>query len=145
MIDAQRVSNVALLGPVAAARVPSFYAAADAAAVLLRDLPIFTGALPTKLLEAMAAATPVLLAARGESAHLVAGAGAGAVVAPGSVTALADAIRALAADPANRLRLGRAGRVYADAHFGADRAGEAWAAALTDAVAAHRGVSLARG
>jgi glycosyltransferase involved in cell wall biosynthesis len=144
VIAALGVSNVALLGPVAAARVPSLYAAADAAAVLLRDLPIFTGALPTKLLEAMAAATPVLLAARGESAELVAGAGAGVVVAPGSVTALADAIRALATDPATRLRLGRSGKVYAEAHFGADRAGEAWAAALTDAVAGHRAVSIAR-
>ena len=99
VIAAQRVDNVALLGPVAAAAVPGLYAAADAAAVLLRDLPIFTGALPTKLLEAMAAATPVLLAARGESAELIGAAGAGVVVAPGSVTALADGIRALAADP----------------------------------------------
>jgi glycosyltransferase involved in cell wall biosynthesis len=144
VIAAQRIDNVELLGPVAAARVPGLYAAADAAAVLLRELPIFTGALPTKLLEAMAAASPVILAARGESAQLVDNAGAGLVVAPGSVTALADGIRALAADPAGRLRLGRAGRAYADAHFGADRAAQAWAMALTDAVAAHRAVSNRR-
>jgi glycosyltransferase involved in cell wall biosynthesis len=141
VIAKQRIDNVALLGPVAAGRVPGLYAAADAAAILLRDLPIFMGALPTKLLEAMAAATPVLLAATGESAELVGAAGAGVVVAPGSVTALADGIRGLAADRASRLRLGRAGRAYAEAHFGADRAGEAWASALTDAVAAHRAAS----
>jgi colanic acid biosynthesis glycosyl transferase WcaI len=144
VIATQRVDNVALLGPVPAARVPGLYATADAAAVLLRDLPIFTGALPTKLLEAMAAATPVLLAGRGESAQLVGAARAGVVVAPGSVAGLADGIRALAADPASRLTLGRAGRAYAEAHFGAERAGEAWAAALTDAVAAHRAVSSRR-
>jgi len=144
VIAAQRVDNVAMLAPVAAARVPDLYAGADAAAVLLRDLPIFTAALPTKLVEAMAAATPVLLAARGESAELVGAARAGVVVAPGSVTALADGIRALAADLAGRLSLGRAGRAYAEAHFGAERAGAAWAAALTDAVAAHRAVSNGR-
>jgi glycosyltransferase involved in cell wall biosynthesis len=141
VIAAQRVDNVTLLGSVAAARVPDLYAASDAAAVLLRDLPIFMGALPTKLLEAMAAATPLLLAAAGESAQLVRAAGAGVAVVPGSVTALADGIRALAGDPASRVRLGCAGRAYAEAHFGADRAAEAWAAALTDAVAAHRAVS----
>jgi glycosyltransferase involved in cell wall biosynthesis len=144
VIAEQRVHNVAMLGPIAAARVPGLYAEADAAAVLLRDLPIFAGALPTKLLEAMAAATPVLLGARGESAELVGSAGAGVVVAPGSVSALADGIRALAADPASRLKLGRAGRAYAELHFGADRAAEAWTAALTDAVAAHRAVSNRR-
>jgi colanic acid biosynthesis glycosyl transferase WcaI len=138
LIAAQRVGNVALQGAVAADRVPALYDAADAAAVLLRDLPIFTGALPTKLVEAMAAATPLLLSARGESTELIHSAGAGLVVAPGSVTALADGIRRLAADPALRLGLGRAGRAYAEAHFGAERAWEAWAVALTDAVAAHR-------
>ena len=144
MIAAERIGNVALVGSIAAARVPGLYAAADAAAVLLRDLPIFEGALPTKVLEAMAAATPVLLGARGESAELVSAAAAGVVVAPGSVTALADGIRSLAADPASRLRLGHAGRAYAEAHLGAERAANAWSAALTDAVAAHRVVSKRR-
>jgi colanic acid biosynthesis glycosyl transferase WcaI len=86
----------------------------------------------------------VLLAARGESAELVATARAGVVVTPGSVTALADGIRELAANPSRRLSLGRAGRAYAESHFGADRAGEAWAAALTDAVAAHRAATNRR-
>jgi glycosyltransferase involved in cell wall biosynthesis len=138
LIVAHRVENVALVGPVAATAVPALYDAADAAAVLLRDLPIFTGAMPTKLVEAMAAATPLLVSARGESTELVGAAGAGVVVAPGSVTALADGIRTLSADPASRLAQGRAGRDYAETHFGAERAWEAWAAALTDAVAAHR-------
>ena len=92
----------------------------------------------------MAAATPLLLSARGESAELVGAAGAGVVVAPGSATALADGIRALAADPAGRLSQGRAGRAYVEQHFGAERAWEAWAAALTDAVAAHRAGSNGR-
>lgn len=144
LIAAERVDNVALAGPVAATAVPALYDAADAAAVLLRDLPIFTGAVPAKLIEAMAAATPLLVSARGESTELVSAAGAGVVVAPGSATALADGIRALAADPAGRLGLGQAGRAYAEAHFGAERAWEAWAAALTDAVVAHRAASNGR-
>ena len=60
------------------------------------------------------------------------------------MTSVADGIRALAADPARRLRQGQAGRAYAEAHFGAERAWEAWAAALTDAVTAHRAGSNRR-
>jgi len=70
-------ANVAMIGTVPARDIPALYAASDIGAVLLRDLPLFEGALPTKLLEVMAAGRPVLLAARGESAALVASAGAG--------------------------------------------------------------------
>ena len=52
---------------------------ADAGVVLLRDRPIFAGALPTKLLECLAAGRPAVLSARGEAAELVEDAGAGLV------------------------------------------------------------------
>jgi glycosyltransferase involved in cell wall biosynthesis len=130
--------NVRLVGSVPGRAVPALYAHADAAAVLLRDLPIFRGALPTKLLEAMAAARPLVLSARGEAAALVERAGAGMVVAPGDPEALAAALRRLREDPHRRAQLGAAGRAYAEAHFGADRAGEAWARLLSDAVRSRR-------
>ena len=66
-----------MLGTVPAERIPSLYAESDVAVVMLRNLPIFEGALPTKLLEAMAAARPVVLAARGEAARLVTAEGCG--------------------------------------------------------------------
>lgn len=132
------VANVRLAGAVAAARIPGLYASADAAAVLLRDLEIFEAALPTKLLEAMAAARPVVLAARGEAADLVRRAGAGLVVEPGDAWALAEALRRLQRDPALRLGLGRAGRAHAEAHFGARRAADAWAEQLSSAASARR-------
>ena len=53
--------SVRMLGAVPAADIPSLYAASDVAVVMLRDLPIFEGALPTKMLEAMAAGRPVVL------------------------------------------------------------------------------------
>ena len=85
------ISNVKLLGPVAPDAVPGLYARADVGAVLLRDRPIFRGALPTKLLESMAAARPVVLSAAGESARFVDRYGSGAVVAPEEPAALAEA------------------------------------------------------
>jgi glycosyltransferase involved in cell wall biosynthesis len=134
IVHAQDVGNVRMLGSVAPQRIPELYAAADAGAVLLRDLELFRSALPTKLLEVMAAGRPALVAARGEAAELVAQAEAGLVVTPGDAGALAAAIVELHSDRDLAIRLGRAGRRFAEAHFGADRAADAWAEELERAV-----------
>jgi glycosyltransferase involved in cell wall biosynthesis len=132
--EAERVAraappNVRVLGSVPAARVPALYGAAHAGAVLLHDLPLFEGALPTKLLECMAAGRPVVLAARGESAALVRRAGAGMVVEPDRPDRLAAALRALAAERDRAAALGARGRAAAAAF---DRAAsvDRWAALL---------------
>jgi hypothetical protein len=113
---------VRMPGVVPSKRIPDLYAESDVAVVLLRDRPIFHGALPTKMLEAMAAGRPVVLAARGEAARLIEASGAGLVVEPENPRALAEALRALAADPERRARLGAAGRLAVERNFGR----EAW-------------------
>lgn len=115
-------AGVRMLGAVPPARVPALYAESDVAVVTLRDLPIFAGALPTKLLEAMAAGRPVVLAARGEAARLIETENCGLVVAPEDPRALADALASLAADPSRRAAMGAAGRRAAERSFGR----EAW-------------------
>lgn len=115
-------AGVRMLGAVPAERIPELYAESDAAVVMLRDLPIFEGALPTKMLEAMAAGRPVVLAARGEAARLVESEECGVVVPPEDPRALAAALSALAADPSRRAAMGAAGRRAAERDFGR----EAW-------------------
>ena len=124
--------SVRMLGAVPAADIPSLYAASDIAVVMLRDLPIFEGALPTKMLEAMAAGRPVVLAARGEAARLVERERCGVVVPPEDPRALAAALAALTADPGRRAAMGAAGRAAAERDFG--RA--AWLARWHDLLAA---------
>jgi glycosyltransferase involved in cell wall biosynthesis len=125
-IERERIEAVRMVGSVAHREVPRLYAEADAAVVLLRDRPIFAGALPTKLLEAMAAGRAIVLSARGESARLVEGAGAGVVVPPEDPEALAGAFRELAGD-AQRLRsLGAAGRRAAVERFSRERLVSRW-------------------
>jgi hypothetical protein len=136
LIEDERVGNVKMLGVVPSAEVPRLYRAADASAVLLRDLPIFQGALPTKLLEGMAAAKPVILSARGEAARFIESARAGIVVAPEDPQALCAAIRRLHEDAELRRELGAAARRHVEANFGVTRAAEEWAAQLRRAVAA---------
>jgi glycosyltransferase involved in cell wall biosynthesis len=128
--------NVRVRGVVPPEQVPALYAQADAGVVLLRDRPIFAGALPTKLLECLAAGRPAVLSARGEAAALVERSGGGLVAAPEDPAALARAFRVLHAEPALRARLGGAGRREA-ARFGRAESVRAWAD-LLGGVAAQR-------
>jgi glycosyltransferase involved in cell wall biosynthesis len=131
-IAADGLTGVRMLGAVPAERIPSLYAESDVAVVMLRDLPIFEGALPTKLLEAMAAGRSVVLAARGEAARLVEEERCGVVVPPEEPRALAEALTALAANPARRAAMGAAGRRAAEREFGRD----AWLGRWHDLLAA---------
>ena len=117
-LDAAGPATVRMLGAVPGDRIPALYAESDVAVVMLRDRPIFHGALPTKMLEAMAAGRPVVLSARGEAAGLIEREGAGVVVEPESPDALAGALAELAADPERRARLGAAGRRAVERDFG---------------------------
>jgi glycosyltransferase involved in cell wall biosynthesis len=124
------LSHVRMLGTVPAGQVPELYARADVAVVLLRDRPLFEQALPTKLLEALAAARPIVLSARGEAADLVRAAGSGVVVAPEDPPELAAALVALARDSGRRREMGMRGRACAEARFDRRASVERWAALL---------------
>jgi glycosyltransferase involved in cell wall biosynthesis len=133
-LAADAIANVELLGTVPAAAVPGLYGEAHTGVVLLRDRPLFEGALPTKLLECMAAGRPVVLSARGEAARLVTGTGAGIVVEPERPRELARAFETLARDPARRAQLGGQARAAAR-RFDRAVAVDRWAALLERAAA----------
>jgi glycosyltransferase involved in cell wall biosynthesis len=118
-------SNVRMLGIVPHSEVPDLYGQADVAAVLLRDRPIFAGALPTKMLEAMSCGRPVVVSARGEAADLVNAHGAGVAVPPEDAPALAEALLALARDRTRLGDLGAAARRCAEEHDW-ERTGDRW-------------------
>jgi len=65
----------------------------------------------------MAAGRPVALAIDGVIRQVVEAAGCGMFSAPGDAAALAETIRALAADPQRSRNMGLAGRRYLEAHF----------------------------
>lgn len=128
--------RVRLAGRLSHAEVPALLAGADVAVVLLRDRPLFARAVPTKILEAMAAGTPVVLSARGEAAELVRAGGAGVVVEPEDPGALAGALRELSGDRPRLREMGERARAHAAGHFGRDASAERWAAVLRRAAEA---------
>jgi colanic acid biosynthesis glycosyl transferase WcaI len=136
-IAAHGGANVRLLGSVAAEEIPALYAGVDAGVVPLRDLPIFAGALPTKLFEILAAGRPAIVAARGEAAQLVSDAGAGLVVDPENPRALADAFLQLHSSPAQTLGMGRRARLAAR-RFDRGVVIEQWHALLESLTASRR-------
>ena len=87
----------------------------------LHLLPELPGAsdlvLPSKLGGMLASGKPVVASARAGSEIAKMLQGAGIVVAPGDIPAMAEAIRRLAGDPELRARLGRQGRKYAEQHL----------------------------
>ena len=111
------LNNVLFLPPVAKARLPQLLTAANCILVSLKDLWVFYGVLPTKLLEAMACARPVLLAVGGEAAQLLDTAKAGVSVKPGDAKDIHDGILRLANDRNAGRRMGLNGREYMQLHF----------------------------
>jgi glycosyltransferase involved in cell wall biosynthesis len=111
--------NVTLLPAVPHEQVPALLAAADVCLVPLRDVPLFSSFIPSKLFEYLAAGRPVVGAVAGEAAQILREAGA-QVVPPGDGAALARAIDALAADPLRRAAMGRQGRCYVQKYFDRD-------------------------
>ena len=110
------LDNVTLLPGVPHEQITALLAAADVCLVPLRDVPLFSAFIPSKMFEYLAAGKPVVGAVAGEAAQILGEAGAW-VVPPADSAALAAAIRALAADPQRRQVMGRQGRRYVEEHF----------------------------
>ena len=96
--------------------VPAVLSLCDVALAHLKNVPLFAGAIPSKVFEAMGMGLPILLATpEGEASRLLSGNG-GVWVPPEDSLALADAIRALKADPSKCADLSAAGLAAAPRH-----------------------------
>jgi glycosyltransferase involved in cell wall biosynthesis len=94
--------------------VPDLYRALDVA--VLSSHPVVE-TLPVTLMEAAATGTPAVATAVGSVADVVLDGETGYVVPPGDEIALAERMRELLADPAQRERMGRAARARAERAF----------------------------
>lgn len=135
---ARGVSTVRFLDSLPKREIPEVVAAADAYAVTLRDLPLFKGAVPSKLYEAMSAAKPAVLAAYGEAPALLAEADAGLSVPPENAPALAEAVRRLMRDPDLRRRLGANGRRLVEERYDREKLVDRFEAMLEEITRAIR-------
>ncbi|HEX8814002.1 MAG TPA: glycosyltransferase family 4 protein [Terriglobales bacterium] len=113
----QNLTNIRFLDQRPRDRVPAYICASDACLVMLKKADLFKTVLPTKLLEFMSCARPVILAVDGESRRIVEDARAGIFVEPQNPPALAGAILHLSENPQLCNELGTNGRHYITRHF----------------------------
>ena len=114
----RRLTNVTFLEPLSHDRMPLLLAAADICLVPLKKLPLFEGALPSKMYEAMACARPIVLGVEGEARRLAEQeAGSAIAVEPENANALATSILYLREHPEVAVQLGQRGRAFVETRF----------------------------
>jgi len=111
------LQNLKFLPPVSKSEMPQVLAAADACIAILKPLDVYKTTYPNKVFDYMAAGKPVILAIDGVIRKVVEDAGAGLFSPPGDPETLAQAVLELAFDRRRGEALGKAGRIYVEAHF----------------------------
>ena len=113
-------------------KIPAYICASDVCLVLLKKTELFKTVIPTKMLEFMSCARPVILGVDGQARAILEEARAGLVIEPESPIALANAIRYLAANQAVGRQLGENGREYILRKFSRHHTAERYIDVLED-------------
>ena len=110
-----------MLGRFPSERMPSFFKHADALLVSLKNEPIFSMTIPSKLQTYLSAGIPVLAMMNGEGSNVVLESGSGITCGAGDHEGLAMAVLQLSqATPEERLEMGRKGRELSQREFDRD-------------------------
>ena len=110
--QARELRNLRFLDQQPREKIPAFISASDACLVLLKKTDVFKTVIPTKMLEFMSCARPVILGVDGQARQIVEEANAGLIIEPENSRALVEATRFLQSDPARGRELGKKGRDY---------------------------------
>lgn len=124
LAQARGLANVRFLDRQPREKIPAFILASDACLVLLKKADVFKTVIPTKMLEFMSCACPVILGVDGQARQIVEEARAGLTIEPENHAALAQAIHFLEENPAKAQVLGRQGREYILEKFSRARTAE---------------------
>jgi glycosyltransferase involved in cell wall biosynthesis len=126
----QGLTNMRFVGQQPREKVPEFISISDACLVLLKKAELFKTVIPTKMLEFMSCARPVILGVDGQARKIMDQAGAGVYVEPENAAALVQVITQLAANPLVRETLGRNGRRHIVERFSRQQTAKAYIAVL---------------
>ena len=126
------LSNVRFVDQQPREKIPAYISASDACLVLLKRAELFKTVLPTKMLECMSCARPVILGVDGHARKVMEQANAGIFITPEDPAALAEAVMRLAANPALCESLGRNGRQHILHNFSRRDTAKIYLAVLQD-------------
>jgi colanic acid biosynthesis glycosyl transferase WcaI len=111
------LSNFRFVDQQSREKIPAYICASDACLVLLKKNEIFKTVIPTKMLEFMSCARPVILGVEGQAREILEEAQAGVCIEPENSSDLANAVSRLAGDTQLGEALGRNGRRHILQHF----------------------------
>lgn len=98
-------------------QMASWYAAADAVLVPLRNIPLFETFIPSKMFEIMASGRPIIGSVRGEARTILERSEGALLVDPEDDAGIAEAVLRLQQDSSLGRRLGEAGRRFVEVHY----------------------------
>jgi colanic acid biosynthesis glycosyl transferase WcaI len=124
LAQSRGLANVCFLDQQPREKIPAFISASDACLVLLKKTDVFKTVIPTKMLEFMSCARPVILGVDGQARQIVEEAEAGLVIEPENAGALVQTINQLAANRELGAALGQKGREYILQHFSRGKTAE---------------------
>jgi colanic acid biosynthesis glycosyl transferase WcaI len=117
LAQSRGLANVQFLDQQPREKIPAFIAASDACLVLLKKTDVFKTVIPTKMLEFMSCARPVILGVDGQARQIVEEAAAGIAIEPENPDGLVAAIQRLSANRELGRAMGQKGREYIVKNF----------------------------
>lgn len=130
LAQSRSLANVHFLDQQPRERIPALISASEACLVLLKRTDVFKTVIPTKMLEFMSCARPVILGVAGQAQQIIEDSGAGIAIEPENAEALSASIHQLATDHELAKRLGQKGREYILQHFSRDRTAQKYTGIL---------------
>jgi glycosyltransferase involved in cell wall biosynthesis len=117
LAESKGLTNIRFLSHQPREKIPCYIAASDTCLVLLKKSDVFETVIPTKMLEFMSCARPVILGVDGVAREILEGSGGGVYVEPENAVALSGAIKELCGRQVLREAMGRSGRQYIVQHL----------------------------
>ncbi len=130
LVHERRLENVSILDQQPHEKIPAYICASDVCLVPLKKTELFKTVIPTKMLEFMSCARPVILGVEGQARAIIEQARGGLAIEPENSAALANAIRHLAANRGLAEELGRNGREYIVRKFSRQHTAEKYISVL---------------
>lgn len=112
LAQSKQLANLRFVPQQPREKIPAFICVSDTCLVLLRRSDVFETVIPTKMLEFMSCARPVILGVKGQAQQILDSASAGTCIGPENPRALCDAIIQLKQNPEMCDKFGRNGRDY---------------------------------
>lgn len=112
-VGTKQVTNVILHDSVSKDQIPAYWSLLDCSVIHLRNTPLFSTVIPSKMFESFGCGIPVLLGVAGEAAEILEASGAGLTFEPENAIQLAHALVTLATDKAKLTELSSKGAMAA--------------------------------